>query len=151
MSMEDYEKAKAVIAQDEGKADFAGPRSEDLIKTAEAALNVSFPPTYRRFVSEFGAGNYGWAEFYGVISSNFLKSSVPDGVWSTLTQRQKANLPRELIVVGDTGSGELYCLDLSEKDGPVVVVDPGSDMSARERIAPDFGTFFLQQVKQVAG
>ena len=146
--MADYEKAKAIIEANSDNADFVGPRSEALVRAAEAALGVTFPPTYRRFVLEYGAGNFGSAEFYGVIHNNFPKSSVPDGIWHTLTDRQGAGLPHELIVVGDTGSGELYCLDLS-REGAVVIVDPGADASVREPAAPDFGTFFLEQVRHV--
>lgn len=151
MSMEDYERAVAIITNNRDRAQFVGPRSQQVVRAAETVLGVEFPPTYRRFVLEYGAGNFGWAEFYGVIGSDFMQSSVPDGVWATLWQRNKVSLPHELIVVGDTGCGDLFVLDSSEEEGPVEIVDPGSDVCARERVADDFGAFFLQQVEQVAG
>ena len=150
MSMADYELAKAIVSAHKTKAQFAGPRSEELVKAAEDALGVSFPPTYQRFLLEYGAGSFGWVEFYGVINSDFVNSSVPDAIWSTLTQRQRVKLPREFVIVGDTGTGELYALDLSVSSGPVVVVDPGAANPKREDVAEDFGAFFFQHVQQVA-
>lgn len=151
MGMADYEKAKGIISGNQAKAHFAGPRPEELVRAAEAALHVSFPPVYRRFLLEYGAGSFGWVEFYGVIKNDFMHSSVPDGIWSTLTQRQMAKLPHELVIVGDSGTGDLYALDLATNDGSVVIVSPGSDKVTREKVASDFGAFFLQQVQQVAG
>ena len=89
-------------------------------------------------------------EFYGVIDEDWENSSVPDGIWYTLSERGQAGMPDELVVVGDTGMGELYVMDSSEEEGPVVAIAPGSDMTVREQIASDFGAFFLQQVQQVA-
>jgi len=151
MSMADYERARAIIASNKGKGAFAGPRSEDLVRKAEAALGVRFPTTYRQFLLDYGAGNFGSAEFYGVIDEDWENSSVPDGVWYTLSERSQSGMPAELVVVGDAGTGHLYVIDVSEEDGPVCAVDPGSDMTDRERVASDFGTFFLQRVHQVTG
>ena len=152
MSIADYEKAKAIIAANGDTGRFAGSKPEELVKKAEDMLGVRFPPTYRQFLLDYGAGNFGSAdEFYGVIDEDFENSSVPDGVWFTLTERRDAGLPGDLIVVGDTGMGELYCLNLAAKEGPVVVIDPGFDMAVREEVAPDFGTFLLQRVQQASG
>lgn len=150
MSMGDYERAKSMIAASKGRAHFAGPRAETLVRKAAEALGVHFPPAYRRFLMEYGAGSFGSAEFYGVIDEDFEDSSVPDGIWCTLEERKNSNLPHELVVVGDTGTGEFYCLDLSVAEGPVVIVDPGSDFRQREPVAADFGAFFLQRIERVA-
>lgn len=56
--------------------------------------------------------------------------------------------PTELVVVGDTLLASLYVLDLAEEPGPVCIVDPGTAMTARERIAADFGAF-LDRVQQI--
>jgi len=74
--------------------DFAGPRDPSLVAAAENALGVSFPPTYRRFVTELGAGGVDAHEFYGVIDENFNDSSIPDGIWLTLDDRQRFGLPK---------------------------------------------------------
>lgn len=151
MSMADYERAKAIIVANSAKADFVGPRPRQLIRKAEAALGVRFPPTYRQFLLDFGAGNFRSAEFYGVIDESWNESSVPDGVWCTLSEREQVGLPSNLVIVGDTGMGEFYVVDADDKNGPVWIVCPGADLTAREWVASDFGEFFLQQVKQVSG
>lgn len=51
-------------AQGLGGSFFAGPREASLVAAAEVALGVALPPTYRRFVTELGAGNAGSREFY---------------------------------------------------------------------------------------
>src|SRR5437660_12555673 len=107
MSMADYQKAKAIIVANKAEAQFAGPRTDALVKSAEDTLGVVFPPTYRGFLLDYGAGNLGWAEFYGVVNKDFLNSSIPDGVWSTLIQRQRRRLPRNFVIIGDAGTGEL--------------------------------------------
>jgi hypothetical protein len=149
MSMADYEQANTFIDANKDKATFAGPRPEALVKKAEVVLGIRFPETYRQFLLDYGAGNFGSAEFYGVIDDDWEDSSVPDGVWYTLNERTDSSMPSELFVVGDSGAGELYVLDLSEESGPVCIVDPGTAMTARERIAPDFGVFLLERVQRI--
>jgi hypothetical protein len=149
MSMADYEQAKQIINANKGKGTFVGPRPEALVKKAEVALGVRFPATYRQFLLDYGAGNFGSAEFYGVIDDDWEESSVPDGVWYTLNERAESSMPTELVVVGDTGAGELYVLDLAEEPGRVCIVDPGTAMTARERIAADFGAFLLDRVQRI--
>ena len=149
MSMADYERAKVIISANRAKASFVGPRTEELILKAESALALRFPETYRQFLLDYGAGNFGPAEFYGVIDEDWQDSTVPDGVWYTLRERRQSGTPADLIVVGDTGTGDLYVVDVSEENGPVYVVDPGRSMASRERVAFDFGQFFLQRIQQL--
>jgi len=146
MSMPDYERARAIIAANSAKAHFAGPRPEELIRKAEDALGLRFPDTYRQFLLDYGAGNFGPAEFYGVINEDWEHSSVPDGVWYTLSERRQFGLAVALVVVADAGTGELYVLDVSKENGPVYLVSPVSSMAHRARVASDFGEFFLQEV-----
>ena len=144
--MSDYEQAVALLRENEDEADFVGPRSAELIQRAEVALGVRFPPTYRRFLSEYGAGNIGGTEIYGVIDDDFETSSVPDAIWLNLTD------PREgLFVFYAVGEGTEFCLDTSRTgaDGemPVVAVAPG-DEGGREEVAQDFGSALLMLVRE---
>ena len=147
--MQDLIGAIHIVEKYPDKAFFAGPRAEELIRTAEARLGVAFPPTYRKFLLTLGAGNFGSAEFYGVIDENFETSSVPDGIWFTLTERKEIDLPHRLIAIGVTSYGELYCLDTTKKsEGPVIVYQShlGPDVQEPEVVADDFGAFFLAQI-----
>ena len=147
MDPNDYDKAAAVIADHPDLQDFVGPRPEDLVQAAEAALSVRLPGTYRRFLLEFGAGSFGSAEIYGVIDSNFRDSSVPNGIWYTLTERQDSGLEPGLVIVGNDGTGNLLCLDCGAGDDPpVVLVEPGRPPRQGEAVAKNFGAFLLDAV-----
>lgn len=152
MGMAEVERA-VVSARGHSKSFFAGPRGEALVATAEAALGVELPPSYRRFVVELGAGSVGAREFYGVIDDDFVESSVPDGIWLTLSERKQLSLPKPLVIVGEDGMGGYYVLDTSQRDAvgesPVVIWTPGG--AGLEVVAPDFGTFFLRAVEEELG
>lgn len=146
--MSEYERAVALIDEHEDQADFVGPRSLELIQRAELAVGLRFPPTYRRFLSEYGAGNIGGTEIFGVVDDDFETSSVPDAIWLNLTH------PREdLFVFYALGEGTEFCLDTSRTapDGemPVIAVDPGGEV--REEIAPDFGSALHMLVREELG
>jgi len=128
-----------------------------LVVAAETALGVSFPPTYRWFIEELGAGSVGGRELYGAIDENFVDSSIPDGIWLTLDERERFRFPKHLVIVGDTGMGEHYVLDTSRPDPdgecPVAVWVTGQSQEADEIevVAPDFGSFFWQPLREVFG
>lgn len=153
MSMRDYEEAVKIITKYPAKQSFVGPRPESLIQAAEKRLGLEFPPTYRRFLLEYGAGSFGSSEICGVIDYDFEHSSVPDAIWYTLIERNEARLPNELIVIYEVGDGELLCLDLGAKESgeaPVVAYQPGlpPEKQSKEVIAKDFGEFLLQIVQR---
>jgi antitoxin YobK len=142
--MDDYERAVALIEANDEEADFAGPKPRELIELAERAVGLRFPPTYRRFLSEFGAGNFGSTEIYGVIDEDFEHSSVPDAIWLALSQPRPG-----LLVFYAVGEGTEFCLDTtraaSDGEMPVVAVDPSGN---REEVASDFGGAFLMLVQE---
>lgn len=145
----DFDKFLALVERYPQLADFVGPRDSDLVEAAEQALGLSFPPAYRRFVSELGAGNMASEEFYGVINGDFTSPGVPDGIWVTLDSRTHAGLPESMIVVGVDGMGGSYVIDVAKAgvsgEPPVEVwlsgrSKPGDEL---EQVAADFGAFLL--------
>lgn len=86
MKQEDYERAVGFMKKHPELRHFVGARSETLVKAAEEKLDLTFPPSYRRFLLEFGAGSFGASELYGVIDENFENSSAPNGIWCTLQE-----------------------------------------------------------------
>ncbi|KAF0804037.1 cell wall assembly/cell proliferation coordinating protein, KNR4-like protein [Alcanivorax xiamenensis] len=78
--MKECNEAIALIQKNPDVGTFVGPPEERLIELAEKALGQVFPPSYRRFTLELGAGNFGAVEIYGVIDDDFENSSIPDGV-----------------------------------------------------------------------
>src|SRR5699024_3093011 len=154
MSVETYQKAKQIISAQTDIADFVGGRSNNLISMAENELNLKFTGLYLDYLQTFGAGNFGAEEIYGIINDDFENSSVPDAIWYTLTERKEVNLPNNLLVIYDTGSEEIFCLDfntLDDKNEPrVISFVPGMQLESQtyEIIANDFGDFLLDLVKE---
>lgn len=151
MSMAELVSAMDIIFANPNQGFFVGPRDSNLIAKAESALGGALPPTYREFVRRLGAGGFGSCEIYGVIDDEFEHSAVPNGVWLTLNERRESGLPKELFIVGSTGDGDYYCLEMRNgQESPVIVYRPGLPMhqQAREKVAEDFGEFFLGCVRE---
>lgn len=147
----DYEKASGLVKQHPEMQHFVGPRDESLIASAENILTCTFPASYRRFLSEYGAGSFGASEIYGVIHEDFFNSAVPDAVWCTLDERE-LGLPENLIVIYNDGTGFLNCIDCSrgeQGDYPVVGFYGGFplEMQPFESLFPNFGSFFFDIVQ----
>lgn len=153
MGAAEYETAVKTMKQHPGLMFFAGPRAESLVEAAERALGLRFSATYRRFLLEFGAGSFGAAELYGVIDEQFDRSGVPDAVWCTLTEREEAQLPENLVVIQSSGDGGLVCLEIGPSAAdraPVVAVHPGYSPAEQPRaiLADDFGAHLLRLVRE---
>ena len=157
MSMSDLEEGLRLVDQAaHPRTFFVGPRTEELVATAEGALGLRFPATYRRFVLEKGAGSVRGVEFYGVTTTNFLNGNVPNGPWLTLDRRRAWKLPPSLLIIQHWNDGRDVALDAGQADSvdgewPVVLWRPGVTQPGDplERVAPDFGSFFLQQARQL--
>ncbi len=156
MGMAEYEfAAEAVRVSD--LVDYFGPRDVSLLELAQKALGLEYPPTYRRFLREFGAVAVGGTEFYGIIDSDFASSGIPDSVWATLSQREVASLPDHLVIVGETGMGEWYVLDTSKRDEtgecPVAIWSSwySENGGIEEVVAADFGTYFWESLQREFG
>lgn len=154
MGMKNYQKAIKIIEQNKSECYFSGQRSENDIILAEKALGLKFSGIYKEFLKTYGAGSIGAEEIYGISSLDFENSTVPNGIWYTLSERKEINLPTNLLIIYATGDGELYCLDFNkineEKEAAVVSFFPGFDLSIQkyEIIAEDFGDFLLDRVTE---
>lgn len=151
MSMDDLDQALAAIGEHRGEASFVGPRTEMTVRTAEKALGLQLPPTYRRFLRELGAGSFGAAEVYGVIDVDFERSSAPDAVWATLRAREENHLPADLVILGFEDD-ELLCLRVrhGNEEGPVLGINAGEDEEqvGTRTVAPDFGKYLRDRVAE---
>jgi antitoxin YobK len=158
MSMQNYEKAKELVTEALKRpgiiSTFVGPKPSTLITLAQDHLSVKFPETYRRFLLDYGAGGIGSFEIFGVVQEDFENHSYLhiDVVWLTLKERKEWNLPKFLIPIYDLGDGELFCLDLRNKEGDeakVVGFTPGYSTGEQsfDVVAEDFGKLFLDQIQ----
>ncbi|MBC1502529.1 SMI1/KNR4 family protein [Listeria booriae] len=154
MSIESYNKAKEIIEENEELVDDFGEMQESLIIKAQKELGVDFPDEYKYFLTDFGALTFGSIEIYGVFKEDFENSGVPDAVWATLNERKLVNMPQYLVVIYNTGMGELLCLnfrDLNDNQEPKVTsYFAGFDESAQkhEVLYESFGDFILDMVKE---
>jgi cell wall assembly regulator SMI1 len=114
------------------------------IANAESSIGVTFPESYRRFLSEIGWGRFSHQELYG------LGSDVPahlELVRNTLVERLEMHpaLPAHLIPLMNDGAGNHYCLDASatcKGECPVVFWDhEQQDDQIPERVAMSFDTW----------
>ena len=146
-----YESAIQLMQQHPDMMYFCGPCHEGAILEAEQVLNLRFPESYRRFLSEFGAGSFGGFEIYGVICNREAQASVPNTVWLTAKLRQEVELPDQFVVVSDDGMGGYICLDCSSsslKESPIVLCYiEGSQVTEAVVIAKDFSDYLLEQSK----
>lgn len=143
--MREIREALDLIAKYPERCFFAGPRHPDLVARAEEALGATFPPSYRLFLERLGAGSFGAFEVYGVVNEDFHNSAVPDGVWLTLNERAARTVSEGTMLIGSTGDGGYFSLNLGDEDGPISTVWPGSPSS--EIAADDFGSFLLEGVR----
>ncbi len=151
MSMAELQEAISQI-RDCADADFEGPKPESHVVEAEKALSVTFPPTYRCFLKELGCGDCRGFEVYGIIGSDFDNSGIPDAIWITKRERVDSDLPTDLVIVGATGDGGYWALDLAqannEGEAPVIIWMPGAVNRRREQVqAPDFGSYLLSEIR----
>jgi len=150
--MRDYEAAAALAAAHLDEADF-DPQPEKRVVRAEQTLGVRFPPSYRRFLAEFGAGGIGSEEIYGLIDDDFENPQPPQTVGLTREFRRDRQISDDLIVIYNLGQGSYCALDMSragpDGEAPVVGFTPGLDRAGDdlEVVAPDFGAFFLDTLR----
>ncbi|MBM7541150.1 SMI1/KNR4 family protein [Amphibacillus cookii] len=150
----EYNKAKKLIEENDGLVDDFGGASDDIIKKAQIALGVKFPEDYKLFLSSFGALTFGSIEIYGVFREDFENSGVPDTVWATLNERRLVNMPKHLVILFNTGMGEMYCMnyeDLNSSNEPKITsYFPGfsEDAQKNEVLYSNFGEFLLDMVTE---
>jgi len=147
MSLPKYRRARELIAT-AGAGDFEGPKPESLVARAEAALGVTFPPSYRAFLRELGCGSVAGFEVYGVVDEDFVHSAVPDAVWITLEERRNNGLDPRFIIIGALGDGSYDCLDTAhlDREGEAPVVQVSAEGDDPVRLADSFGEYFLAEV-----
>lgn len=147
-----YDLAVKMIEENMDLTDFVGEISTETVNKAEKLLGVTFPESYKRFLCHYGAGNFGSEEIYGILDEDLNGSGIPDAIWFTQTQRIKAQLAPELVIIYFNGASEYYCLDTSQmnesQECPIVVYEPGiTQGKARDIVYEDFGSFLFDIIQ----
>ena len=131
-----------------------GHYSDEEVESAEKILNIKFPKSYREFLKKYGSVEVRSLEIMGLSRDNYQNSGYGDVVWVTLNDRGNFSQPNHIIKLEHLGDGSYYALDLSQMNNdnecPVVVWPIGGyEMTpVLEVVAPDFGTWFLDMVKE---
>ena len=144
------ENAFQIIEDNIDDADFCGPVALDKIASAEEILGVKFPKSYSMFLEKYGAGDIAGIELFGIIKDPTTDGQmVPNGIWLTLNLREESALPKEFIVVSETGYGPYYVIDTSFKDdnleSPVYTWDTGNQ---KEKTSDSFGEFLSSLLEE---
>lgn len=113
---------------------------------------MQFPPSYRTFLLELGAGDFDGEEVAGVIGADFMPR-WPDAI-GTYLKELKSGLPPRYLPVYLWGDGTASALDLDRRDEsgecPVVACHDGLFRAAPiEDEASSFGVFLLARVRSV--
>lgn len=126
--------------------DFAGPASEAMIQMAEAQLGVTFPNSYKAFLTRFGAAGCTGFDAAGL----FVQDNDEAPMWSDVVRLNRSKhreIPRECIEISDDGTDYKYYLDTRRlnDDGecPVVVLGPGAEYVV---VAENFVDFVIRRV-----
>ena len=154
--MRDYEEALAFIEEHLDDADFEA-QPEERVARAEQELGLTFPPSYRRFLIEFGAGGVGGEEIYGLINDDFEDARPPQAIGLTRELRRDGQVADALVVIYNLGQGSYFAIDTGSAgpgdEAPVVAFTPGVHMAGDELevVASDFGAFFLETMRASIG
>ncbi|MBS1118003.1 MAG: cell-wall [Deltaproteobacteria bacterium] len=160
------ERVRRRLTEHENPFQIAGPVPEAAISAAEAALGVTFPPSYRAFLRTFGKiaipPHLGIVhDFVGVAEPS---PPAPDGsnagngghdvVGRTLSARVERKLGDHLIVVAMGAQfQEWFCLDISRPTAsgeyPILMFD-ARDNALDQQFYEDFGQMFQEVMGFVA-
>jgi hypothetical protein len=92
------------------------PARNEEIRAAEAALGVSFPPSYRAFLSLYGAVSIVDSTISGIVNNAPLDQGGGSVVFDTMTFRKETRLPEHYVVIQPDEDAP-YCLDTRNTDG----------------------------------
>ncbi|WP_089099412.1 SMI1/KNR4 family protein [Streptomyces hyaluromycini] len=125
----------------------------EVIARAEAEMGLTFPPSYRRLIEEFGVWEVPPAEFPGVYRTPARGDKLLGSPAYTLEDRERMALPRRFMVVKHDDVWDVVVLDSSEPDQhgeyPVYAWNPGiPDGGRMEKLADSFGEFALNECRQ---
>src|SRR5690606_4880150 len=130
----------------------AGPRSEEEIAAAEAALGTSFPAAFRAYLRRWGTVSVSGLSLQclGIFNTQergFAKLPYPSVVSQTLGAWSRG-LPRRYVMIRNQ-DGTLYvCLDIERRRGDgecLVTMWDAVDSAVEQELELDFAEFMLDE------
>ncbi|MFD5077790.1 SMI1/KNR4 family protein [Streptomyces sp. NPDC058371] len=124
-----------------------------VISRAESEMGLSFPPSYRRLIEEFGMWAVPPVEFPGVYQTPAGGDKLLGSPAYTLEDREALGLPPHFMVVMHDDVWDVVVLDSSQPDQdgeyPVYAWNPGVlEGGLMEKLADNFGKFTLNECQQ---
>jgi cell wall assembly regulator SMI1 len=128
----------------------------ELVQRAESALALRFPPSFQRYLLEYGGGGIGGEGVNGLAGTaalglDFAEAyGVEDIVYETLNDRKIYGIPNAWIPLIDNEGDEIFYLDTSVADerGENPVIRWGiEDREHPVRYADSFAEFLLKRMK----
>jgi len=126
----------------------AGPATDEMIASAERELGAEFPPSYRQFLSKYGAALCRGFELAGVFK---VENQDEPPLWSSVVtatkqlRRASGSIPTGYLAISDDGGDYKFFLATDRKNPgaecPVVVLGPGKDGVV---VASDFLDFVVR-------
>lgn len=152
-AVEASEQVIELIRENEDITNHGNGCDTETLEAAEHAVGLTFPPSYRRLVEEFGTWDVPPKEFLGVYQTPARGDALLGSVEQTLSARGEVGLPSDLLVVMVDDVWGYVVLDASrpDQDGeyPVLAWNPGlPDRDGMEKVADDFGSFALEECRR---
>jgi antitoxin YobK len=148
-------KAAEIIEANRESAEIVGGVPFEEVWVAEGKLGVTLPESYKQFLQQFGAVNLEGSQIYGLGTPD---SGLPSVIFATETLRGSDDFfPADLVVIQDTGEGDLLCLATSRmsEEGECPVVQWIPEMSFEEQafevINSTFAHFLLRTARAAYG
>lgn len=131
--MKFYKKAKKLM--DMEAVEFVGGASKVEIECAMKELSVTFPESYRAFLSDFGAGDAGGEIIFGITDIE------EENVVEVTKMERRAGLPNNFVII-NYWDDAFCCLDISKmKKNECPVVMLSEDYKVTKTVAESFGQF----------
>jgi len=123
-----------------------GATNEEIID-AERQLGVTLPESYRRFLREFGWGEVGHCDLFGLGAGVPGHLELVEMVESERTDYMPLT-PEHLVPIMNDGGGNLYCLDTARITGgdcPVVIHD--HELDEIDDVAETFLAWLAEELR----
>jgi hypothetical protein len=148
-------KAAEIIDANPDLAAYAGGVPAEEVWVAERRLGVKFPNSYREFLQKYGALLFNGEPVYGL---GVADDDLPNVVFAVEQLRTSDDFfPGDLVVIQDTGAGDLLCLATSrlneDQECPVVqwIPEMSFDEQVFEVINSTFAHFLLAVARRGTG
>ena len=124
--------------------DFVGEQLNENLVAAESAIGQNFPPSYRKFVAEYGCGAIDSEEIIGLGGPDHLSILKLKAVFESRSKK----MPNYLLPIRADGFGNYDCIDLrkpTENDEYEIVLWNHDDPNANnhQTIARSFAIWLV--------